>query len=70
MLRYDMVRRTLDLLSGRLALNDTALWSEMGSSAGVMLDGAMPEQQTRCRIWPLVWVVKLTCCVRWKQSQD
>ena len=37
-------------------------------SAGVMLDGVMPEQQTKARIWPLVWVVKLTCCVRLKQS--
>ena len=40
----------------------------MGTSAGVMLDGAMPEQQTKSRIWPLMWVVKLTCCIRFNQS--
>lgn len=65
---YVMVRCTLDVLSGRLVLNNIALWSEMGSSEDVMLDVVMLEQQTKSRIWPFEWVLKLTHCVRSKQS--
>ncbi len=63
-----MIRCTLDLLSGRLVLNKTVLWSEMGNSAEEMLYGVMLEQQTKSKIWPLLWLMKLTYCVRLKQS--
>ena len=27
------------------------------------------DEQTKSRVWPLVWVGKLICWVRWKQSR-
>lgn len=68
MLQYHMIRCTFDVPRCRLVLNSTALWFKMGSSAEVMLYGVMPEQQTKSRIWCLVWVVKLTYCFKLKQS--
>lgn len=53
-----MVRFRLRLGSGRLISKRTVLWSEMGSSVDLRLYGVTPEQQTKSKIWPLLWVGK------------
>ena len=38
-------------------------WSESGKGRGVGLERGREEEQTKSRVWPLLWVGKSTCWV-------